>query len=87
MERFAPICPDFVVEIRSNPEELNYLKAKMEEYLQNGALLGWLIDRLENKVYVYSQNKEMIIHHSLDVKLSGGATLPGFVLDLGAIIK
>ena len=86
-EGFAPICPDFVMEIRSKSDGLKYLQNKMEEYISNGTQLGWLIDRFENKVYVYSRGKEVFIHDTLHVKLSGESTLPGFVLDLGALIK
>jgi len=86
-EGFAPICPDFVVEIRSKSDGLKYLQNKMEEYIGNGTQLGWLIDRFENKVYVYNPGQEVFIHDHLNVKLSGESTLPGFVLDLGALIK
>jgi Uma2 family endonuclease len=50
---FAPICPDFVVELRSKSDRLPALQEKMEEYLANGAQLGWLIDPLEKKVHIY----------------------------------
>jgi Uma2 family endonuclease len=46
-EKFAPICPDFVIEIRSRTDSIHELKAKMEEYRENGCQLGWLIDRIE----------------------------------------
>ena len=86
-EGFAPICPDFIVEIRSKSDGLKYLQNKMEEYIGNGTQLGWLIDRFEEKVYLYRVNGEIIIHDTLNVKLSGETTLPGFILDLGSLIK
>ena len=86
-EGFAPICPDFIVEIRSKSDGLKYLQNKMEEYISNGTQFGWLIDRFEEKVYVYRANGEIIIHDTLNVKLSGETTLPGFILDLGSLIK
>ena len=86
-EGFAPICPDFVVEIRSKSDGLKYLQNKMEEYISNGTQLGWLIDRFEEKVYVYRATGEIFIHDTLNVNLSGEATLPGFVLDLGSLIR
>lgn len=86
-EKFAPICPDFVIEIRSKTDGLKYLQDKMQEYISNGAQLGWLIDRFDGKVYVYRENLPVEEQASLNVKLSGEAILPGFVLDLGAIIK
>jgi Uma2 family endonuclease len=51
--KFAPLCPDFVVEIRSPSDDLKTLQEKMEEYIDNGASLGWLIDRKKHKVYIY----------------------------------
>ncbi|HEX8635488.1 MAG TPA: Uma2 family endonuclease [Pyrinomonadaceae bacterium] len=52
-ERFPPLCPDFVVELRSRTDTLKNLRQKMEEYMANGAQLGWLIDPQERRVYVY----------------------------------
>ena len=52
-EVFPPLCPDFVVELRSRSDALEDLQAKMREYLDNGAQLGWLIDPVDRKVYVY----------------------------------
>ena len=86
-EQFAPVCPDFVVEIRSKSDGLKYLQNKMEEYISNGTQLGWLIDRFEEKVYVYRITGGIFIHDTLNVKLSGETILPGFVLDLGSLIK
>ena len=86
-EKFAPICPDFVVEIRSKSDELMYLRNKMVEYIENGSQLGWLIDRFEQQVYIYRQGKAVEILDSLNVNLSGELTLPGFTLDLGSIVK
>ncbi|WAC15473.1 Uma2 family endonuclease [Dyadobacter pollutisoli] len=86
-EGFAPICPDFVIEIRSKSDGLKYLLDKMLEYIANGSQLGWLIDRFESKVYVYNADKSVVIHESLQVMLSGESVLPGFTLNLGAVIK
>jgi len=86
-EKFAPICPDFVVEIRSKSDDLRYLQNKMVEYLENGAQLGWLMDRFERNVYIYQHDKAVEILDSLNVNLSGDLTLPGFTLDLGSIVK
>jgi Uma2 family endonuclease len=80
-EGFAPICPDFVVELRSPSDNMKSLRAKMREYMENGAILGWLIDRKNQKVEIYRQNREGEI---LDkpTNLFGENVLPGFVLDL-----
>jgi Uma2 family endonuclease len=86
-EKFAPICPDFVVEIRSGSDGKRYLMEKMEEYIANGAQLGWLIDRFEKKVYIYSGSAPLIVRDKLNIKLSGESVLPGFELDLAAVLK
>lgn len=78
---FAPICPDFVVELRSPSDRLPQLRNKMVEYIENGASLGWLIDPLEFRVYVYRPNHEVeILEHPESV--SGDPLLPGFTLNL-----
>ncbi len=83
-QKFAPICPQFVIELRSQSDSLKELKTKMEEYITNGTLLGWLIDRVQCKVYIYRPNT---VVEELDnpANLSGEDTLPGFVLDLSEI--
>jgi len=50
---FPPLCPDFVVELRSLSDALSAFQAKMQEYMENGAQLGWLIDPQEKRVYIY----------------------------------
>ena len=57
-EGFAPLCPDFVVELRSPEDRLPVLQEKMREYLESGAQLGWLIDPMERQVYVYRLGKQ-----------------------------
>jgi Uma2 family endonuclease len=80
-EGFAPLCPDFVVELRSKSDNMEPLREKMREYMANGAILGWLIDRKNQKVEIYRQNQDVEI---LDRPrtLSGEEVLPGFILDL-----
>ena len=81
---FAPICPDFVIELRSKSDTLKSLQAKMQEYIANGALLGWLIDRQNRKVYIYRPNQEAeILDHPESV--SGDRILPGFMLQMAKI--
>lgn len=84
-KKFAPICPDFVVELRSDSDLLEPLKAKMEEYIENGAQLGWLIDPKEKKVYIYRPNTEVEILNKPKT-LSGGSVLKGLKLDLTGIL-
>ena len=81
---FAPLCPDFVLELRSPSDALADVHAKMQEYIDNGARLGLLIDPLETKVYVYRPQAPM---ESLDnpKSVSGEPELPGFVLEMKKI--
>jgi Uma2 family endonuclease len=78
-EGFAPLCPDFVVELRSRTDRLLDLQDKMREYIANGVRLGWLIDPLDKRVYVYRPGQPV---ETLDdpATLSGDPILPGFVL-------
>lgn len=82
--KFAPLCPDFVVEISSPSDSLKTLKEKMQEYINNGASLGWLIDRQNHQFYIYRPNVDV---ECLDnpVTVSGDSVLPGFNLDLAKI--
>jgi Uma2 family endonuclease len=80
-ESFIPLCPDFVVELRSKTDNMEPLRAKMKEYMNNGARLGWLIDRKNRKVEIYRQNQDVEVLEN-PVTLSGEDVLPGFVLDL-----
>jgi Uma2 family endonuclease len=83
-ERFAPICPDFAVELRSPSDSLAELDLKMFEYMENGASLGWLIDPLRRKVYVYRPNQETLVLDDPET-VSGDPLLPGFELNLSEI--
>ncbi len=78
---FAPICPDFMVELRSKSDRLEHLREKMQEYIANGASLGWLIDRINRKVEIYRQEREVeILEHP--TAINGEVELNGFTLDL-----
>ena len=83
-ERFLPLCPDFVIELRSRTDPLSTLQAKMVEYIANGAQLGWLIDPVERQVHIYQPGIAPII---LDqpATITGDPLLPGFVLELSLI--
>ena len=81
---FYNICPDFVIELRSDTDRLSVLQAKMEEYIANGARLGWLIDPQTRSVHTYRpDSKTEILQNSESV--SADSTLPGFTLDLTEI--
>lgn len=82
--KFSPICPDFVVELRSQTDSLKVLQEKMQEYIDNGALLGWLIDPRQKNVYIYRPDAEVVcLAHPQT--LNGEPILSGFVLDLSEI--
>jgi Uma2 family endonuclease len=83
-EKFATLYPDFVVELCALHESVEDLKAKMEEYIENGASLGWLIDPTKKKVYVYRPNAEV---ETLDnpQEVSGEPLLKGFLLNMKEI--
>jgi len=78
---FVPLCPDFVLELRSKNDNMEPLRAKMREYLENGACLGWLIDRKNKKVEIYTPGRDVEVLDN-PITLSGENVLPGFVLDL-----
>jgi Uma2 family endonuclease len=82
--KFIPLCPDFVIELRSPTDSLSELQEKMREYLDNGTQLGWLIDPEERRVYVYRPGQNLAVTDQPDT-LSGGPLLRDFVLDLRAV--
>jgi len=80
-QRFLPLCPDFVLELRSPSDALRPLQLKMEEYRANGAQLGWLIDPVARRVHVYRPGAPVEILDN-PPNLSGESLLRGFVLGL-----
>jgi len=82
--KFAPICPDFVMELMSPSDSLKVTQAKMQEYQDNGARLGWLINCKDREVEIYRINQTVEILRSPS-NISGEDVLPEFVFDLGLI--
>jgi Uma2 family endonuclease len=83
-EKFLPLCPDFVIELKSPTERLADLKNKMQEYVENGARLGWLLNPEVPQVLVYRPTRAVeVLDHPETV--SGDPELPGFVLNLKGI--
>jgi len=80
-ERFLPLCPTFVVELRSPSDALDSIRKKMEEYVENGARLGWLIEPRSRRVHVYRPGKEVETLAS-PREVSAEPELRGFVLQL-----
>ena len=80
-DRFAPICPDFVIELRSPSDRLSTLRDKLAEYVANGARVGWLLDPPTRQVYVYRPGVPVERLENPD-HVPGDPVLPGFALDL-----
>lgn len=85
-KRFLPLCPDFVIELVSESDDLADTQAKMREYIANGLRLGWLINPKSQQVEIYRQNQEIEVLES-PTSLSGEDVLLGFILDLQPIFS
>ncbi|MEG4838553.1 Uma2 family endonuclease [Microcoleus sp. B9-D4] len=83
-EKFIPLCPDFAVEILSPTDSLKKTQEKMQEYMENGCRLGWLINRKKREVEIYRPDQDVEVLQS-PLTLSGENVLPGFVLNLQKI--
>ena len=81
-QKFLPLCPDFVIELRSPSDRLEDLKEKMQEYIDNGTRLGWLLDPNNRRVYVYRPDSPVECLDNL-TNISAAPVLQGFTLDLG----
>jgi Uma2 family endonuclease len=84
--RFLPFCPDFAVELRSASDDLNTVRAKMQEYLENGMQLGWLLNPYDQQVEIYRTGQSVEVLNA-PMELSGEIVLPGFVLQLDGILS
>ncbi|MEM9926888.1 MAG: Uma2 family endonuclease [Cyanobacteria bacterium P01_D01_bin.50] len=82
--KFLPLSPDFVIELLSPSDSLKTTQKKMEEYINNGVRLGWLINRKSRQVQIYRIGKEVEILDNPN-SLSGEDVLQNFVLDLEMI--
>ncbi|MBW4657677.1 MAG: Uma2 family endonuclease [Drouetiella hepatica Uher 2000/2452] len=82
--KFPPLAPDFVIELRSPSDSIGTLRVKMQEYIDNGVRLGWLIDPKNRQVEIYRLEQEVEVLKNPET-LSGEDVLPGFVLDLKPI--
>lgn len=83
-QKFLPLAPDFVIELKSPTDALEDVQAKMDEYMENGVRLGWLINPETRQVAIYRPGKEVELLDS-PLEISGDPVLPGFVLDLREI--
>lgn len=80
-EGFAPLCPDFVMELRSHSDSLSRLRNKMLEYIENGAILAWLIDPVHRRVWIYRPGNEPEVLENPEI-VSGEPLLRGLLLNL-----
>jgi len=80
-EKFPPLCPDFVIELRSRTDRLKPLQDKMQEYLASGLRLGWLINYQDRQVEIYLEGTDVEVM-SMPIVLSGEEVLPGFRLEI-----
>lgn len=80
-DKFPPLCPDFVIELRSKSDRLGPLQEKMREYLDSGLRLGWLINPQDQTAEIYRSGQSVEVR-SLPTKLSGEDVLPGFELEV-----
>lgn len=83
-QKFIPLCPPFVIELRSPTDKLSIVQAKMREYIANGAQLGWLIDPQQRRVYIYRPDAPVEELNQPET-ISGESVLSGFTLDLREI--
>ena len=83
-EKFIPLCPDFVIELVSPSDSLKKTQEKMQEYMENGCRLGWLINRKKREVEIDRPGQDVEVLQS-PLTLSGENVLPGFVLNLQKI--
>lgn len=79
--RYWPVCPAFVIELRSQTDRIRVLRDKMEEWLANGAQLGWLIDPEARTVEIYRPGREAETRTGV-ASIEGEGPVAGFVLDL-----
>ncbi|NEO04375.1 Uma2 family endonuclease [Moorena sp. SIO3I8] len=83
-DTFPPLCPDFVLELRSRTDTMESLRQKMQEYLDNGISLGWLIDPKNRIVEIYKPQQEVKVLNSPKT-LSAEEVLPGFSLNFETV--
>jgi hypothetical protein len=83
VEHLIEHVPDFFVEYLTESESLSLARVRMQEYLANGAKLGWLIDLQNEVIHIFEENKAVEVREDFNQKLSGGDILRGFELTIG----
>lgn len=82
---FAPVVPEFIIEVGSTTDKEDKLYEKMEEWIENGALLAWLIDPVLEQARIYRADGSISVIKSFDEALSGEEVLPGFTFELSRL--
>jgi Uma2 family endonuclease len=85
--KFAPMCPDFVIEIKSPSDRWRALQEKAQRWILNGCRMVWLVNPEEKSVEVYSANEVVLTQLQEQPLVSGEPVLPGFVADLSFLLK
>jgi Uma2 family endonuclease len=85
LRSFPHVCPDFIIELKSESDRLLDIKRKMKEWIDNGCRLAWLIDADEETVYIYRPGKPEEVFKDFTNALSGDPELPGFTLMLSEL--
>lgn len=86
-DKFAKVCPDFIVELRSKSDSMKELQEKMEMWIENGVKLAWLIDPKNQEVHIYKSNQPIEIIKGFDKTISGEPVLKGFEFDLKLLLS
>jgi Uma2 family endonuclease len=84
-DKFAPVCPEFAVEVRSKSDYIDDLRQKMKVWIENGAMLGWLIDPREKVSFIFRPGMPEEEIKGLNQKISGEGPVKGFELDLSLL--
>jgi Uma2 family endonuclease len=83
-KKFVPLAPDFLIELLSESDEISFAQIKMQEWIENGVRLAWLLDPFQKASYICRKNREVEVVMGMNT-LSGEDVLPGFELDLSVI--
>lgn len=86
-DKFAAVCPEFVIEVRSKTDSLEELKSKMISWIKNGAELAWLIDPRQEICYLYNKAGTIKQVNGFDRKIKGEGPVIGFELDLSLLLR
>lgn len=84
--KFAPLTPDFIIEVRSESDSMPQLMSKMEDWIRNGCRLAWLIDPIDKRAHVYKPGQSTLVINDFSANLSGEDVLRGFVLKLSKLL-